>query len=83
MGYAEVALSICQHQSCHTIKFQYHQINGTQMQARAQVNQTTDVLSYQGKTIAWIPLPTFTCHAFKQLNYEQSPRQEKQQHKQV
>jgi len=61
MGYAEVALSICQHQSCRTVKFQYHQINGTQMQARAQVNQTTNVLSYQGKTIAWIQPPTLTC----------------------
>jgi len=58
MGYAEVALSICQHQSCHTVKFQYPQINGTQMQARAQVS---NVLSYQGKTIAWIQPPTLTC----------------------
>jgi carbonic anhydrase len=44
MGYAEVALSICQHQSCHTVEFQYHRKNGTQMQARAQVS---NVLSYQ------------------------------------
>lgn len=40
MGYAEVVLSTCQHQSCHIVKFQYHQ-KITQMQARAQV--TNDI----------------------------------------